>query len=292
MGKKQYMEILLGQIRNKKARDLVSEEVEAHIDDQVEAYRQKGMKDRDAEYKAVCEMGDPVETGVSLDRVHRPRMSWGMIILIGIINAIGLVVLSQITSDRNLFQHQVCYTIAGVAVMIFICMLDYTWIGRWCGILSLCFLSIYIYAAFFQGEGVGTSGFLILPGRISVSMNIFVYLSLPLFAALLYKYRKKKWYHMLVPAAFMTAVIFIFRTCVYSSSTMMNLILLSAVLLTFAVAKGWYPVPKKDFFRRLMGMSAGIPMSEYFVRYENGDICCISNRADKSFFRWKLYGVE
>lgn len=259
MGKKQYMEILLSQIRNKKARDLVSEEIEAHIDDQAEAYRQKGMKDRDAEYKAVCEMGDPVETGVSLDRIHKPRMSWEMIILIGIINAVGLAVLSQITSDINLFQHQVWYTIAGIAVMILICMLDYTWIERWCGILSICFLGSCIYAALFEGAIGGTSCFLMLPGGISVSMNIFVYLSLPLFAALLYKYRKKKWYDMLIPAAFMAAIIFIFSTCVYSISITINLILLSAVLLTFAVAKGWYPVKKKIFLGVLWGCLLGFP---------------------------------
>lgn len=272
MGKKQYMEILLGQIRNKKARDLVSEEIEAHIDDQTEAYRQQGMKDRDAEYKAVCEMGDPVETGVSLDRVHKPQISWGMIVLIGIINAIGLAVLSQITSDTNLFQHQVGYTIAGIAVMILICMLDYTWIGRWCGILSICLLVSCIYAALFEGAIGGTSCFLMFPGGISVSMNIFVYLSLPLFAALLYKYRKKNWYHLLIPAGFMAAVILTFHSCVYSVMVTMNLLLLSALLLTFAVAKGWYPVRKKIFLGIFWICMIGLPCILIILGAHTGSI--------------------
>ena len=48
---------------------------------------QAGMDREQAEREAVRDMGDPVETGISLDSVHRPQVAWkllGIIILISI----------------------------------------------------------------------------------------------------------------------------------------------------------------------------------------------------------------
>lgn len=81
MSKKRYMELLLEQIRNKRAKELVAHEITSHIEDQEEAYRAQGLTAYDAERRAVLDMGDPVETGVSLDAVHKPKMSWSMVIL-------------------------------------------------------------------------------------------------------------------------------------------------------------------------------------------------------------------
>ena len=62
MSKKRYMELLLEQIRNKRAKELVAHEITSHIEDQEEAYRAQGLTAYDAERRAVLDMGDPVET--------------------------------------------------------------------------------------------------------------------------------------------------------------------------------------------------------------------------------------
>ena len=44
-----------------------------------------------AEKAAVADMGDPVEVGISMDRVHRPRLAWSVVaiaVLIGIISSV------------------------------------------------------------------------------------------------------------------------------------------------------------------------------------------------------------
>ena len=56
------MELLLEQIRNKRAKELVAHEITSHIEDQEEAYRAQGLTAYDAERRAVLDMGDPVET--------------------------------------------------------------------------------------------------------------------------------------------------------------------------------------------------------------------------------------
>ena len=60
-----------------KSRESVRREIEQHLDEQIGEYLMEGMEPEEAEKEAVKQMGDPVETGISLDRIHRPRMPWG-----------------------------------------------------------------------------------------------------------------------------------------------------------------------------------------------------------------------
>ena len=86
------MEVLLEQIRCKRAWAMIEEEIRNHILDQAEANRQQGMEEEEALAEAVRDMGDPVEAGVALDRIHRPQTEWGMMALIGVISLFSIFV--------------------------------------------------------------------------------------------------------------------------------------------------------------------------------------------------------
>ena len=73
MNRTEYLESLTEQIQNKHARQLVLEEITAHIEDQKEACLLEGKTEAEAEETAVREMGDPIETGSKLDKIHRPK---------------------------------------------------------------------------------------------------------------------------------------------------------------------------------------------------------------------------
>ena len=68
----EYMETLKEQIQNKRARSLVAEEIRGHIEEQAKEYQAEGMSKEDAEREAVRQMGDPVETGLSLIHISEP----------------------------------------------------------------------------------------------------------------------------------------------------------------------------------------------------------------------------
>ena len=85
-----YLEIVAEQIRCKRARSAVLEELQGHIEDQKQAYMADGMTGPEAEEEAVRQMGDPVETGTELDRVHRPKMDWLLLGVILLLTAAGL----------------------------------------------------------------------------------------------------------------------------------------------------------------------------------------------------------
>ena len=74
MERRDYLELMTGQIRCKKMCPVIAKEVEDHIEDQKQVFMAEGMKEEEAEKAAVEEMGDPVEVGVEMDQIHRPKM--------------------------------------------------------------------------------------------------------------------------------------------------------------------------------------------------------------------------
>ena len=57
----EYLSALVSQIRCKKARSLVAEELAAHIQDQKEALMEAGMDEEAALAESVRQMGDPLK---------------------------------------------------------------------------------------------------------------------------------------------------------------------------------------------------------------------------------------
>ena len=71
----------------------MTKELEDHIKDQKCDYMTEGMEPSEAEEAAVLEMGDPVEVGIEMDRIHRPKMAWKMIGLIAVLNLAGILLM-------------------------------------------------------------------------------------------------------------------------------------------------------------------------------------------------------
>ena len=83
-----YLEKLLSQIRCKKARPYIAEEIRDHIECQIADNLSEGMSYEEAEKNAVTDMGDPVEVGISLDRIHKPKIAWKLLVIVGILSPV------------------------------------------------------------------------------------------------------------------------------------------------------------------------------------------------------------
>ena len=133
----EYMETLKEQIQNKRARALVSEEINGHIEEQAQGYEEEGMSREDAKREAVRQMGDPVETGCALNRIHRPAFPWKLFVLAVLLTAASIlmsVVISGKTEGgaSQAEQLRALLVINGVSfAMIFVIMyFDYTWLCK------------------------------------------------------------------------------------------------------------------------------------------------------------------
>ena len=91
-----YLEKLLSQIRCKKARPYISDEIRSHIESQIEDNLSSGMEYAEAEKNAVADMGDPIEVGISLDKIHKPKIAWKLLAIVGISSLLGILVQQSI----------------------------------------------------------------------------------------------------------------------------------------------------------------------------------------------------
>lgn len=144
MNRCEFMDVLTEQIRCKRALPLVTKEIEAHIDDQKAEFLAEGMMDAEAEEAAVREMGDPVGTGIMLDRVHRPRMEWSIFGSAVILSLVGLALqIMVLTADTpigsenwfigiwNGIEKNILGMAVGVAIMLAVCWIDYSVVGKY-----------------------------------------------------------------------------------------------------------------------------------------------------------------
>ena len=111
-----YLEKLLSQIRCKKARPYIAEEIRDHIECQIEDNLSDGMSYEEAEKNAVTDMGDPVEVGISLDRIHKPKIAWKLLVIVGILSLLGILIQQSILRQPGYLQvHRRSYSDSGRA---------------------------------------------------------------------------------------------------------------------------------------------------------------------------------
>ncbi len=94
-----FIEAVAAEIRWKKARPVLTEEIHTHLLDQRDAYAAQGMTEDAAQAEAVRQMGDPVALGTDLDRIHRPRPQWGLLVLALVLTAAGVFLRYSLTAD-------------------------------------------------------------------------------------------------------------------------------------------------------------------------------------------------
>ncbi len=198
MDRHNYMTLLTGQIRCRRARPMIEEEITGHIDEQKMDFMSQGMTEQEAEEAAVREMGDPVEVGVELDRIHRPKLEVGLLGFIIGLNVLAAAIqvivlkLAQLCSPGGeiagqltleyVLKHMGAWMVLGVAVMLVICFFDYTLIGKYALWIWAAVLVIMTGYTYMQKQTYWMS---------SVSGNLFICLMIPVFAAVVYHYRGK-----------------------------------------------------------------------------------------------------
>lgn len=271
----EYLELLLEQIRCKKARSYVREEMKGHMEEQIQENIQAGMDRETAEKAAVRDMGDPVEVGISLDRIHRPRVAWGMILFIcGI--SITAILIHRLLASRSMMQDIVAessenyffYVILGLAVMILLHFADYTRLARFSRIIGAALIALCVFTIFGGVKAAGVGGYLITPfGMIAVRVLVLLYV--PVYGGILYKYRGSGYKGLLKALLWMALpCLLVLRFPSMMTAFMMSVSML--VMLTVAVRRGWFQVRKKAVIAALWGVPSAVTVIGILARYAAG----------------------
>lgn len=252
----EYLETVSEQIRYTKIRSTVTEELKNHILDQAEAYEECGAFPEEALERAVREMGDPVETGVALDRIHRPQMRWGIVIAIAVISVLSIGIFyaaNIIAHDIYPWQRQAGFVLIGFVLMLIVYRLDYSILEKFNWKAAAVLLLLVIIGTLVFGVPINGSTRWIHLYYISFSVSEAMLLYVPLFGAVLYGFRGDG-YRVLLKVIPLTLIpaIFIFRTPDLGAAVIIFTCLFC--LFIFAVWKDWYRVSKK----LVIGISSGI----------------------------------
>ncbi|KGA95686.1 hypothetical protein BALCAV_0220910 [Alkalihalobacillus alcalophilus ATCC 27647 = CGMCC 1.3604] len=77
------------QMKSKEGKHLVQKELHSHLLQSKKANMRAGYSEGEAEVNAISRMGDPVQLGKKMNKLHRPLIDWWMLALVG-----GLFLLS------------------------------------------------------------------------------------------------------------------------------------------------------------------------------------------------------
>ena len=144
---KKFLNIVCQEIKYEPAKDGIAEELKLHIQEIKEDYMNNGMQEQEAEEKAVSQMGVAKDIGKSLNKIHRPKLDWKLLILIVLLMGFGIVVsiLKQPTMNDNYIGSTIIYMAIGVLLGISIYFFDYKKLKKYSNVIYLIVSFIMIF---------------------------------------------------------------------------------------------------------------------------------------------------
>ena len=269
----EYIKKLLEQVRFKEAHKGIRDELQAHIEDQIEENIAGGMDKETAEKSAVEDMGDPVGVGIELDKVHRPQIAWGVIVAAVLVGVIGTMIHLYIANDKLIHNTYnmpelatdgksfIIYTVLGITAMLFLYLVDYTTVAKYSQRIAVIIVAVYL-VTYYGGSlwdrvlsEQGPNGELIISDQGLAIMHLLskcfrfsyamMFLLIPLYAGILYKYRGQS-YGGLIKALLWIFIPRIIPFVPFRYYNMRAFIVVGSMLvqLTYAIKKDWIKVRK------------------------------------------------
>lgn len=183
----EFLNSVCEQIKYKPIRNTIAEELKDHIEDKKEELIEMGQNEEEAEKNAVEQMGDTEIIGKQLNKVHRPRLDWKLLIILVVLLIFGFVISYIITENEHTEMMQymkegvskyittnymikyVCFVGLGFAIGVIIYFCDYERIKNKPLILYII-ATVVIILAFLFGISVNGINFLRI-GNYSIRSN-------------------------------------------------------------------------------------------------------------------------
>lgn len=282
IGMETYLEKLLSQIRCKKARPYIAEEIRDHIESQIEDNLSEGMTYEEAEKNAVTDMGDPIEVGISLDRIHKPKIAWKLLVIVGILSLLGILIQQSIlrqpgyqeleTWRQEVYRYTtegfISCIVMGFLLMCVIYCLDYTVIAKYSRFIGVFILILGgLRLTGFFGVDINGVGNWVGFGIFRVSITSLMMFYVPIYGAILYKYKNGGGLALL--KALLWLILPVFITVRIPSLGVAVIMMVSMLMeLTVAIWKGWFKLPVKKTIIGVWLLLAGLPVLLLTAMYE------------------------
>lgn len=247
-----YVDTVCDQIRWKQTRKAVAEELTDHLLLQKEAFLAEGLSEEEAEKRTVEEMGDGIAVGMALDRTHRPKPQWQMVLVAAVLLSMGLF--CRLTIDEVSFGIDIVVPmLLAVALFGAAYFLDFTLLARKAKWVILLFLAMLILAVPFVEKSGGESVFFFFDYAYALT-GMALLAPLPFLSVLFFMRGRKErgyWFSWLA-MAILAALLFSF------GKISMVLIFSISAYGAFSVAVGadWFSMGKQKG-KRLLALTTG-----------------------------------
>ncbi|HDX9643300.1 TPA: FtsW/RodA/SpoVE family cell cycle protein [Bacillus mobilis] len=141
-------------IKSKEAKSFVATELDFHLKQAKHTWIEKGLSEEVAENKAVEQMGSPIKLGQELNKLHKPKVDWFLLILLVAAMGLGFLPIIALGHTNDLLMNKVIFVILGIVTAVGIMLLDYRklerlgWLFYTIGVLILltlkCFPTDYV----------------------------------------------------------------------------------------------------------------------------------------------------
>lgn len=217
-----FLKEVTNHIKSKEAKDLVATELKFHLKQAKNMWMDKGLSEEVAEDKAVEQMGSPIKLGQELNKLHKPKVDWFLLILLVAAMGLGFLPVIAFGYMNDLLMDKVIFVVLGIATALGMMLINYRklerlgWLFYTIGVLILLMLYCFPNAGMF-GEPIIKVGLIAIDRLMAVPFFFLAWASffnnsrikvMHLVALYLFSL-----YLFLIGAAF--SVIFIYITMVF-----------------------------------------------------------------------------
>ncbi|MED0986623.1 FtsW/RodA/SpoVE family cell cycle protein [Bacillus paramycoides] len=133
-------------IKSKEAKSFVATELDFHLKQAKNTWIERGLSEEVAEDKAVEQMGSPIKLGQELNKLHKPKVDWFLIILLVTAMGLGFLPVLAFGYTNDVIMNKLIFAILGVVTAFGMMLIDYRklermgWLFYTIGVLILLML--------------------------------------------------------------------------------------------------------------------------------------------------------
>lgn len=114
-----FIDKVCNEVDCKNARKYIKEELESHILDSVEYYKANGLNENNSINEALTDIGNPVEIGKKLNKIHKPKHEVSVLIGFTLLIISGFIIGRKIGTAELYYFNYVFFIAASVLLVFF-----------------------------------------------------------------------------------------------------------------------------------------------------------------------------
>ncbi|PFN29028.1 FtsW/RodA/SpoVE family cell cycle protein [Bacillus cereus] len=125
-----FLSEVTNHIKSKEAKSFVATELDFHMKQAKNMWMEKGLSEEVAEDKAVEQMGSPIKLGQELNKLHKPKVDWFLLILLVAAMGLGFLPIVALGHTNDLLMNKVIFVILGIVTAFGMMLIDYRKLER------------------------------------------------------------------------------------------------------------------------------------------------------------------